>query len=202
MRIIVIGATGTIGSAVADLLSERHEVVRVGNSKGEFRVDLGSKASIEAMYHDVGPFDAVVCAAGNAAWGPLLDLDDAKFEIGLRSKLMGQVNVVRIGAGRVREGGSFTLTSGVLSREPTPQSSVVSLVNSAIEGFAGAAALDLGRGLRVNVVSPPWVSETLAAMGQDPSHGMPAAKVALAYREAVESARNGEVLDARKAGKG
>src|SRR3954470_11900000 len=98
---------------------------------------------------------------------------------------------------QIRDGGSFTLTSGVLSQEPMRGSSAISLVNAGLEGFVRAAALEAPRGVRVNVVSPPWVSETLKAMGMDPSGGMPAAEVARAYVEAVTGSRNGEVIDAR-----
>ena len=111
---------------------------------------------------------------------------------------MGQVNLVRYGREYVREGGSFTLTSGVLAQEPMPGSCAISMVNAGLEGFTRAAGLELGPAIRVNVVSPPWVSETLAAMGRDPSQGMPADQVAAAYLEALEGRRTGEVLDARR----
>ena len=197
MRVIVIGATGTIGGPVADTLATRHEVVRVGHSGGEHTVDIGSKESIESLFGAVGPFDAVVSCAGNAAWGPLAELKDEDFQLGLNHKLMGQVNVVRIGLKHARGPASFTLTSGVLAHEPMQGSAVVSPVNAALEAFAKAAALEVPAGVRVNVVSPPWVSETLKAMGMDPSGGMPAAEVARAYLEAVAGSRNGQVIDAR-----
>jgi NAD(P)-dependent dehydrogenase (short-subunit alcohol dehydrogenase family) len=109
---------------------------------------------------------------------------------------MGQVNLVRIGAASVADGGSFTLTSGVLSHSPMPGSSAISLVNAGLEGFARAAALELPRGIRINVVSPGWVTETLVAMKMDPSAGTPAATVARAYVRAVEGSTTGKVLDA------
>ena len=197
MRVIVFGATGTIGRAAADALAERHDVVRVGHSGGEFRADIESAASIETLYRAAAPFDAVVCCAGNATFKPLTELGEEDFDLGLKSKLMGQVNVVRLGLRHVAEGGSFTLTSGVLSQEPTRGSSAISLVNAGLEGFARAAALELPRGVRINVISPPWVSETLEAMGRDADAGMPAAQVARAYVESVEGSENGEVIDAR-----
>ena len=110
---------------------------------------------------------------------------------------MGQVNLVRIGFSHITDRGSFTLTSGVLSQEPMPGSAAISLVNSGIEGFVRAAALEMPKGVRINVVSPPWVKETLEAMGRDSSSGMPTATVAKAYVESVEGAKNGVVIDAR-----
>jgi NAD(P)-dependent dehydrogenase (short-subunit alcohol dehydrogenase family) len=193
----VIGATGTIGKAVVEALQGKHEVVQVGHRNGEYEVDLADKGSIERMYEAVAPFDAVVSAAGLAKFGALDGLSDADFQFSLSNKLMGQVNLVRVGMAQIREGGSFTLTSGVLSQEPTRGSSAISLVNGGLEAFARAAALEMPRGVRINVISPPWVSETLEAMGRDADAGMPAAQVARAYVESVEGSENGEVIDAR-----
>lgn len=197
MRIIVIGATGTIGKAVVAALERRHEVVKVGHRRGEYQVDLASKESIEQLFQTVSPFDALVSAAGLAKFGPLEGLSDGDFQFSLSNKLMGQVNLVRIGLAHVRDGGSFTLTSGVLANEPMPGSTAISLVNAGLEGFARAAALEMPRGVRINAVSPPWVSETLEAMGREGSGGLAAAVVARAYVESVEGRETGEVLDAR-----
>ncbi len=197
MRVIVVGAAGTIGKAVAAALSGRHEVVRAGRTSGEYRVDATSRESIDRFFREVGPFDALISLVGGAAFKPLPDLTDEDFQFSLSHKLMGQVNLVRAGLPHVRDGGSFTLTSGVLSREPMPGTSAISLVNAGLEGFAFAAALDMPRGVRINAVSPPWVTETLVDLGWDTSPGMPAADVARAYVASVEGNRNGEVLDAR-----
>lgn len=197
MRVIVIGGTGTIGSAVVEGLQPEHDVVPVGHSSGDHRVDIASRASLEALYDRVHPFSAVVCAAGRASFGELADLDDEDFALGLRNKLLGQIHVVRAGMERIDDGGSFTLTSGILAQEPMPGSAAISPANAGVEAFARAASLELGRGLRVNVVSPPWIAETLEEMGRDPSAGMPAADVARVYRAIVEGDINGEVLDAR-----
>jgi NAD(P)-dependent dehydrogenase (short-subunit alcohol dehydrogenase family) len=199
MRIIVIGATGTIGKAVVEALRGKHDVVQVGHESGsgDYQVDLADKGSIERLYEAVAPFDAVVSAAGLAKFGALDGLSDADFQFSLSNKLMGQVNLVRVGMTQIRDNGSFTLTSGVLSQEPTRGSTAISLVNSGLEGFVRAAALEMPRGVRINVISPPWVSETLEAMGRDADAGMPAAQVAGAYVESVEGSENGEVIDAR-----
>jgi NAD(P)-dependent dehydrogenase (short-subunit alcohol dehydrogenase family) len=197
MRVVVVGATGTIGRAVADALSVTHDVVRVGHSGGEVRMSIESPESIESVLRSLKPFDAVVSAAGAAVFKPLLRLTDADFQHSLGNKLMGQINLVRIGLRHISDNGSFTLTSGALAHEPAAGGSAIGLVNGGLEGFSRSAALDMPRGVRINVVSPPWVSETLEAMGQDGAGGLPAVVVARAYVEAVESAHNGKVLDAR-----
>lgn len=197
MKVVIIGASGLIGQAIAQALSAKHEIVQVARSKGDYQVDITSKDSLVQLFEAVTPFDAVVCAAGAAKFAPLESLSDEDFQFSLLNKLMGQVNLVRVGLPYISDNGSFTLTSGVLATEPIPGSAAISLVNAGLEGFVRAAALEAPRGIRVNVVSPPWVSETLEAMGQDASTGMPAAKVAAAYVESVESQRSGEVLDAR-----
>jgi NAD(P)-dependent dehydrogenase (short-subunit alcohol dehydrogenase family) len=134
--------------------------------------------------------------AGQAAFRPLLALTDADFALGLNNKLMGQVNLVRFGIEMVTDGGSFTLTSGILSRMPMPGGAAISPVNAALEGFGRAAALELPRGQRINVIAPGWVNETLIAFKMDPSIGLPAAEVAKAYVRAVEGNMTGQVFDA------
>jgi NAD(P)-dependent dehydrogenase (short-subunit alcohol dehydrogenase family) len=196
MRILVVGATGTIGRAVVGALRPAHEVLGVSRNEGLVRVDITRPDSISEMYEKTGEVDAVVSCAGGAAWKPLAELTDADFELSLSYKLMGQVNLVRRGIRYVRDGGSFTLTSGVLAQRPMPRSAAVSLVNAAIEGFGRAAALELPRGLRINVVSPDWVSETLAGMGQDPAQGVPADEAARAYVTSVTGRDTGKVIPA------
>lgn len=198
MRVIVVGGTGTIGSAVVAALSGRHEVVVVGRNRGSVQVDLVSPDSIRAMFQSVGAFDAVVSAAGQAKFASLDELTDADYQFSFTNKLMGQVNLVRIGRQFIVDGGSFTLTSGVLSHEPMKGSASISMVNAGLDGFIRAAALELPRGMRVNVVSPPWVTETLIARKMDPVHGMPAASVARAYLASVEGTMTGQTIDPRK----
>ncbi len=200
MKIVVIGATGTIGKAVVEALAQRHEVIQASRSSSQYPVDMTSKESIQRLFESIAPIDAVVSATGQARFKPLEQLGDDDFQFSLANKLMGQVNLVRVGIPYVSDNGSFTLTSGVLSNEPMVGSAAISLVNAGLEGFARAAALELPRGIRINVVSPPWVAETLKALGMDPAGGMEAARVAHAYVEAVESQQTGTVIDARSVG--
>ncbi|MDA8413889.1 MAG: short chain dehydrogenase [Desulfobacteraceae bacterium] len=195
MRILVIGGTGTIGREVAKALAVNHEVVIASRSGGVLRVDIADQESVETMYREAGAFDAVVCTAGSARFGPLDDLEYEDFLFSFRNKLMGQINLVRIGRNYINDNGSFTLTSGILAREPMPGASAISMVNAGLEGFVRAAQLELERGVRVNVVSPVWVQETLLAMGNKMLEGMPAALVARAYVASVTGTMKGTVLD-------
>lgn len=193
MRILIIGASGTIGSAVANALEGRHEIIRASR-RSKHAVDITNAESIQAMYRAVGPVDAVVSVAGAGAFAPLEELTDADFQLSLSSKLMGQINLVRYGMDAVRDGGSFTLTTGNAGGVTIPGFAAIALVNGALEGFVHAAAAELRNGRRINAVSPTWVSETLAAMGQDPAAGTPATEVAKSYVRSVESAHNGTVI--------
>ncbi len=195
MRVLVVGATGTIGRAVAAALKPRHEVLSASRQTCPIVVDLTDPESIRAMFRSVGTVNAVVSAAGQARFGPLDQLNEADFRFSLDNKLMGQVNLVRLGFQHVTDGGSFTLTSGVLARRPMHGSAAISLVNSALEGFVRAAALEAPRKIRVNAVSPPWVTETLRALGMDEAQGLPATTVARAYVQSVEGTETGLVLD-------
>jgi NAD(P)-dependent dehydrogenase (short-subunit alcohol dehydrogenase family) len=196
MRVAVIGASGTLGKEIVKQLSERHEVVSCARTTADVPVDLTSSESIREMYEAIGPVDAVICAAGDGVFKPLSDLTDEDFAFSLASKLMGQVNLVRVGSSFVQDNGSFTLTSGMTSRGPIPGSTTFSMQNGAIESFARAAAADLPRGIRINAVCPQWVDVTLKAYGMDPAWGVPVEQVAPAYIESVEGDRNGAVIDA------
>jgi NAD(P)-dependent dehydrogenase (short-subunit alcohol dehydrogenase family) len=192
MKVIVIGASGRIGQAVVSALVERHEIIRASRS-GDVQVDLSDPDSIHAMYDAVPDPGAVVCAAGSGAFRPLDQLTDDDFAFGLRNKLMGQANLVRYGRNRLGDNVSFTLTSGILAHQPGPVTALISVLNAAVEAFVKAAAIDMPRGQRINVVCPPMVKETAEKMGWGPG-GMPAAEVAEFYVKAVEGDMNGRSI--------
>ena len=194
MKIVVICATGTIGSAVVRALGSRHQVIGVSRH-GSPAADITESSTITKLFDTVVAVDAVVCCAGGGAWKPLAQLTDDDFEQSLHEKLMGQVHVIRAALQRVADRGSVTVTSGVLARQPMQGSAAISLVNAGLEGFVRAAALEAPRQIRVNVVSPPWVSETLNKLGMDPSGGLSADAVAAAYVTAVEGSQTGATIE-------
>ncbi len=203
MKVIIIGATGTLGTEVVKLLSGRHKLIKTALKKGDFQADMTSKESIRKLYQEVGSFDAVICTAGFAPFGKMETFSDSDYMAGLTNKLMGQVNLVREGIDRINDNGSFCLTSGMLSLNPIPGCTSISMVNAGVEGFVRAAALEMKRGVRLNAVSPVFARETAAAMKLDEKKlpgVMPASRIALAYREAIEGNRNGEILDTRNFG--
>jgi NAD(P)-dependent dehydrogenase (short-subunit alcohol dehydrogenase family) len=195
MKIIVIGATGTIGKAVADALAARHEVVRASRT-GEVRVDINDPASLAAGFAKLEKVDAVVSCAGDAsgAFGALDQLRDEQFQLVL-GWMMGPVNLVRLGGKHLRDGGSITLTSGALASRPIPGSAALTMAGAGLEGFVRAAALEMPRGLRINAIAPGWVKETMELRGMDSSIGMPARTLAAYYVSAVEGTMNGQIID-------
>ena len=194
MKILLIGAHGTIGSAIDRELSGRHEIVRIGLKSGDVQVDISDSASIRKLFEQTGRFDALICAAGSVTFAPLGEMSEKDFALGLQNKLMGQVNLLLIGREFANEGASFTFTSGVINREPIRTGSSAALVNAALDGFVKAAAIELPRGLRVNSVSPTVLEE---AMGHYAPYfrgfkPVPAADVALAYAKSVEGLHTGQ----------
>ncbi|ROL85465.1 NAD(P)-dependent dehydrogenase, short-chain alcohol dehydrogenase family [Pseudomonas sp. NFPP07] len=196
MKILLIGASGTIGSAVDKELSQRHEIIRIGRTSGDFQVDISDSASIRALFEQTGRFDALICAAGNVSFAPLGEMSAQHFALGLQDKLMGQVNLLLIGREFANDGASFTFTSGILNRDPIRSGASAALVNGAIDGFVRAAAIELPRGLRVNSVSPTVLEEAMDSYapyfrGYKP---VPGADVALAYAKSVEGLQTGQTF--------
>ena len=196
MKILLIGASGTVGSAVDKELSARHEIIRIGRTRGDFQVDISDSASIRALFGKTGKFDALVCAAGNVTFAPLAEMDAQSFALGLQDKLMGQVNLLLIGREFANDGASFTFTSGVLSHDPIRSGASAALVNGALDSFVRAAAIELPRGMRVNSVSPTVLVEAMGSYapyfrGYKPGAG---ADVGLAYAKSVEGLQTGQTF--------
>ena len=197
MKIFVVGASGTIGKFVVAALQPRHEIIKVGSKSGDLQADIKDAASIRAMFDKAGKVDAVICTAGKVHFGDFAKMTEAEIGIGLKDKLMGQVNLVLIGRDYLNDNGSFTLTSGVLSHDPIRYGVGASLVNGAIESFVAAAAIELPRGLRLNAVSPGVLEESLPSYGPFflGHEAVPGKRVANAYVKSVEGLLTGRVIE-------
>jgi NAD(P)-dependent dehydrogenase (short-subunit alcohol dehydrogenase family) len=200
MRIIVFGAGGVIGSAVQKLLKEKgHEVVAVGRKSGEHHADLTDNASLKAFFSQIGPFEAVACAAGEVFASSFEGARDENWTRSVQSKGMGQINLVRYALPYISDKGSFTLVSGVLAEEFIAGGSIFAVVNSMVEGFTKAAAVELPRGVRINCISPTVLTEAVGHHPYFPGFAtVDAAEVALAYYRAIANPFTGRVLKLHK----
>jgi NAD(P)-dependent dehydrogenase (short-subunit alcohol dehydrogenase family) len=197
-RVLIIGSKGLLGSAIAKVLQSTHEVIEASRSSQDHPVDISNPDSLKALFSQVGKVDAIICTAGVANFQSFSGATDEDWRFGLANKLMGQVNVVRYGAGHVNAKGCILLTTGVLSNYPIPGSSIVTTVNAAVDGFVKSAALELKDKVRVNAVSPGWITETLAFLKMDTSLGLPAIEVSKVYQKLLDSDATGVIQIAAK----
>ncbi len=196
MRVLIVGAEGTVGKAAAAELGRRHEIIKAGRTSGEVNVDLADESSIHAMFKKLGKLDAVVATAGHVHFGPLATMTGEQFKKGLLDKLLGQINLALVGQHHLNDSGSITLTSGVLDRDPIRQGANAAAVNGALGAFVKSAAIELPRGLRINVVSPGLLEDSVKKYeGFFPGHEpVSSARVGLAFAKSVEGALTGQVI--------
>lgn len=195
MKIVVIGATGTIGKSVSMKLKENnHEVIEVGSKSGDYQLDITSPTEIEQMYKDIKDIDAVVSATGGATFKSLSDMSLEENNVAIKSKLLGQINLVLIGQHYLNKNGSFTLTSGIMMDDPILLGSSAAMANGGVSGFVTSAAVELKNGLRINNVSPNVVEEALDKYGEffKGFTAVPVDKVANAFIKSVEGAQTGQ----------
>src|SRR5271168_746371 len=196
MKIVLIGANGKIGELVQKALAGAgHEIVKAGRKSGDFRVEIENRESVRKLYQAVGSFDAVAIAAGEVAFAPLSEFTAEKWQFSLGSKLMGQISLVQEAIPFINEKGSFTLVSGILNDEPIFASAAAATVSGALEAFVRAAAIELPKGLRINVVNPTILKESESQFAQFFT-GMILVegwKVGQAYKRAILGAQTGRV---------
>lgn len=194
-KIIVVGATGTIGKCVVNALGEEFEIIKAASRSGDVIVDITSPSSIETFFEKVGPFDALVSVTGSGHFGPLATTTDKDFRKGIDSKLMGQINLVLIGQHYINKEGSFTLTSGILDTEPILQGSNLTTVNGGINSFVIGAAIEFKNGVRINAVSPGVVEDSPGMFQLFPGDvPLPMNLVANAYLRSIKGALTGQVF--------
>ena len=196
MRVLIIGGEGTIGKKVKAYFEQDHEVISAGRKSGDIAVNLTESDSIREMFEKTASLDAIICVAGEAKWASFDELSEEDFYIGIRSKLMGQVNLVRIGKEYLNEGGSITLTTGILADDPVPMTTSAAMVNGALHSFVKAVVLDLKNRFRVNVVAPGLVEDAVEKYRDyfPGHHPIPMDKMLRGYIRSVEGKGNGEVI--------
>lgn len=195
MKVLLIGGTGTIGKAVAENIGARHEIIHAGREHGSIHVDLAEPQSIEQMFAKTGVIDAIICAAGNLHFGALSEMTAQQFNVGLQDKLLGQVQLALVGQHYLSDGGSITLTSGIIGIEPIRYGANATTVNAGLEGFVRAAAIELPRGIRINIVSPTLLTESVPVYGSffPGFETVSAQRVSLAYQRSLEGPQTGRV---------
>jgi len=196
MKILIIGGNGTIGKKVSERLTQKHEVLIAGRNSGDITVDFSDSKSIESMFESIGKLDAIVAIAGDAKWDKLDNLSEEDFYIGIKSKMMGQVNVVRIGKNYLNSGGSITLSTGILADDPVDMTTSAAMVNGAINSFVKAAALELEDRKRINVVCSDLVEDSFEKYkdyfpGNTP---VPMYKIVDGYVKSIEGKITGRIL--------
>jgi NAD(P)-dependent dehydrogenase (short-subunit alcohol dehydrogenase family) len=193
MRILVVGAEGTVGKAAVSGLRAGHEIIKAGRKSGDVTVDMMDAASVAAMYAKIGKVDAV---AGHSYFGPIDTMTPVQFLDGMKDKVMGMVNLVLLGHPHVNDGGSFTLTSGILSRDPIRQGANAAACDGALDAFVISAAIEMPRGIRINAVSPGLLQEAETKYdGYFPGHdAVSSRRVGLAFAKSIEGAITGQVI--------
>ncbi len=199
MKILIIGGNGTIGKKVTVRLKEVHEVIIGGRKSGDLTIDIADSASIERALNQIGKLDAIVNISGEAKWDRFENLSEEDFYIGIKSKMMGQVNLVRIGKNYLNEGGSITLTTGILADEPVDMTTSAAMVNGAIQSFTMAVALEMKNGIRVNAVSADLVEDAYEKYKDYFPGNTPVSmrKVVDGYVKCVFGKINGEIVRIR-----
>ncbi|MGN6530874.1 MAG: short chain dehydrogenase [Ginsengibacter sp.] len=195
MKIVIVGASGTMGTYLSKAFEKEHEVVRADRSGPEVQVDITSPQAIEKMYKEIGSFDALICTAGPTYVGPWKNLNEETFRIGVEGKMMGQINLVLIGQHYINPKGSFTLITGALTHEPQKNFANASAANSAVEGFVRAAAIEFENGIRINAVSPTVIENSPQYFPFFPGE-MPVTmkQLEFGFRKSVFGANTGQVI--------
>ena len=195
MKILIIGGSGTIGSKVAQHFQQDHEVITANRNSGDYKVDIADINSIVQLFNSIGIVDAIICAAGEAKWGNFNDLTEEDYHIGIQSKLMGQVNLVRIGKNHLTSNGSITLTTSILADDPVLQTTSAAMVNGGIHSFVQAAALELTN-VRINAVSTGVIEDAYVKyQTYFPGHTpIPMNKMMMGYIRSVVGAGTGQVI--------
>jgi NAD(P)-dependent dehydrogenase (short-subunit alcohol dehydrogenase family) len=162
--VLVTGAAGDIGAAIADELTRRgHSVVRADHPDLAERVDVAFDVTDESAVADaitkLGPLDGLVNNAGYQGVFTPIDrypLEDARRV--LEVNVLGVMTVLAAASRSMGEGGSIVNIASLAGVSGAPNMPAYSASKAAVIGLTKAAAKDLApRGIRVNAVSPAFI---------------------------------------------
>ena len=194
--VILIGALGKMGQAALTGLG-KHKVITAGRSGNvDHIVDITDESSVRALYEKVGHFDAVVNTVGFCEYATFAEMSESQWMTTVMSKMMGQINLVRIGQEYIADNGSFTLISGILNVKPIPYAIADATTSGAIDTFVKCVAHEMPRGTRINVVNPTVLEEAWEVYGEmmPGFEPVPGKLVGKAFERSVDGFINGEVL--------
>ena len=196
MRVLIIGAGGTIGKKLTPRLRKNHDVITAGRSSGDVNVDISSQESIKRMFDKLPKVDACICIAASGPMDDFATITEDQLKTDMQAKLFGQINLVLIGQHYLNDNGCFTLTSGVFADVPYKGVTGGALTSGALHSFTLSASVQLPRNLRINVVSPGMAEDSAAAYAQNfPGLAVvPMESITDAYELTVEQEINGQIL--------
>jgi len=195
MKILVVGGTGIIGKAVVELLRKDHEVIAIGKSKGDYQLDIENKAAIEKMFEDFKDIDGVIATTGMANVAPLNKLTDEDFDLAINNKLKGQVNLIRVALNHIKDNGFMIITTGVAAEKPFPGGAAITMACAGLEGFVKAVDIEKEKNIRINVVRPAMVKESMELWGMSFPDAVPAAETAKVYKAVMELEESAVMVD-------
>lgn len=157
--IVVTGATGGIGAAIARrLVLAGDDVVAWDIANSRNPVDVTSMASVERAAATLPPLAGAVLAAGISQMSPLLDTTEESWRRQFDVNAFGVFTCIKALAPRIERGGSIAVIASVAGFRAAALLAAYVASKFAVIGLVKTAAIELGPvGIRVNAVCPGFI---------------------------------------------
>ena len=200
-KIIVVGATGKLGRVVVEGLQKDYEVIRAGRSGPDLKIDAFDFESVSDILASVGPFDGLVSCIGGTPFKTFEELTMDDFAAGLSTKCFSQLNLAKAVIPFLSENGSITLTSGIIGDEPIIAGSCAAAANGALNMCVSTLAAEYAGKLRINVVSPSIIENSVDHYGMLFDGFEPTSNESIihAYRRTISAPITGRVMSLTRA---
>lgn len=202
---VVVGAASGIGWATARALAAdgfrivladrnadgaRERAATLGDPHTAAQADVTDEESVQRLFDQTGPLDAVVNCAGFSNIGLIVDMPTDQFREVVDVCLTGGFVVAKHAGRMLREGGVLVQISSLNGRQPASGMSAYCAAKAGLSMLTQVAALEMApRGIRVNAVAPGFVHTPLT----DPAAGVPG--VVEEYLENTPLGRAGQPED-------